>query len=80
MKTHTLTRTQILDGTPEQVFPFFADAFNLEAITPPLLRFRVITPRPLELCTGALIDYRMRVRGVPIRWRTRIEAETQCFQ
>ena len=72
MREQILRREQLLDGTPEVVFPLFADAHNLEAITPPLLRFRVITPRPLVMREGALIDYRLRIRGLPIRWRTRI--------
>ncbi len=76
MEVHVLTREQVLPGTPEEVFPFFADARNLEAITPPLLRFRVITPDPIEMGRGTLIDYRLRVHGVPIRWRTRIQEWT----
>jgi ligand-binding SRPBCC domain-containing protein len=70
----TLTREQILPGDPDDVFGFFADAFNLEAITPPWLRFRVVTPGPLEMRPGTLIEYRLRLHGVPIRWLTRIEA------
>lgn len=73
MKVTTLERKQELDGTPEEVFPFFADAHNLEAITPPLLRFRVLTPRPIDMKTGTLIEYRLRIRGVPVHWKTRIE-------
>ena len=73
-REHVLTRTQLLDGAPADVLPFFADARNLEAITPPLLRFRVITPAPIAMRAGALIDYRLRVHGAPLRWRTRIEA------
>ena len=66
MRIHTLRREQELDGTPDEVFPFFADAFNLEAITPPLLRFRVVTPGPIDMHAGTLIQYRLRLRGVPV--------------
>lgn len=59
---------------PEELFPFFADAGNLEAITPGWLNFRVVTPPPIVMEEGALIDYRLRVRGLPLRWRTRINA------
>jgi ligand-binding SRPBCC domain-containing protein len=69
---HVLTREQRLPGTPEEVFPFFGDALNLEAITPPWLGFRVATPRPIAMAPGALIEYRLRLHGVPIRWRTTI--------
>jgi ligand-binding SRPBCC domain-containing protein len=74
VKTHTLHREQRLPGTPEEVFPFFADARNLEAITPPLLRFEVVTPGDLEMAVGTLIQYRLRLRGVPVSWLTSIQA------
>jgi ligand-binding SRPBCC domain-containing protein len=67
-----LIAEQTLPGSPEHVFPFFADAFNLEQITPPWLRFRVLTPGPIEVGEGTLIDYRLRLHGVPLSWHTRI--------
>jgi len=71
---HVLDRSQVLPGTPEDVFPFFADARNLEAITPPFLSFAVVTPEPIEMRVGTLIQYRLRLHGVPIRWLTSIQA------
>ncbi len=74
MRVHTLDRTQHLPAPPEVAFAYFAEALNLEEITPPWLGFRVVTPAPIEMREGALIDYRLRLHGVPVRWRTRIEA------
>lgn len=74
MRTHLLTREQRLPGAPQEVFPFFASARNLEAITPPWLGFEVVTPEPIAMAPGTLIDYRLRLHGIPLRWRTRIEA------
>ncbi|MEA2459720.1 MAG: hypothetical protein QOC95_2692 [Thermoleophilaceae bacterium] len=72
MAVHVLTREQRLPAPPEDVFPFFGDALNLEAITPPWLGFRVVTPEPIEMTAGTLIEYRLKLHAVPIRWRTRI--------
>jgi ligand-binding SRPBCC domain-containing protein len=69
-----LERTQRVELGREQTFELFADAFNLEALTPPLLRFRVLTPAPIELGVGTLIEYQLRLHGLPVRWLTRIEA------
>jgi ligand-binding SRPBCC domain-containing protein len=74
VRVHVLEREQVLPGDPPDVFPFFADARNLEAITPPLLRFRVLPPAPVAMGPGAQIRYRLRLRGVPVRWHTVIAA------
>lgn len=73
MTPATLTAEQLLPRRLAEVFPFFAEARNLERLTPPWLRFEVLTPGPIDMKAGALIDYRLRWRGVPLRWRTEIE-------
>lgn len=56
----------------KEVFAFFSDAANLDSITPPWLSFRTVTSQPIEMHAGAVIDYRLRVRGFPVRWRSEI--------
>ncbi|MBA2764314.1 MAG: SRPBCC family protein [Thermoleophilaceae bacterium] len=73
MADHVLEREQILPTAIEQAFAFFADASNLEALTPPWLHFRIVGTGETEMAEGALIEYRLRLHGIPIRWRTRIE-------
>lgn len=68
-----LERSQWFPRPIEEVFAFFADATNLQQITPPFLQFRVLTPAPIEMHEGTLIDYRLAFAGIPFSWRTRIE-------
>jgi ligand-binding SRPBCC domain-containing protein len=72
MRVHEFQSELWLPLPPEELFPFFADAANLDALTPPWLHFHIITPAPIAMREGALIDYRLRVRSIPLRWRTRI--------
>ena len=73
MRVHVLERFQRLPGTPDEVFGFFADAHNLEAITPPFLGFSVVTPKPIAMDEGTLIEYRLKLHGVRLNWLTRID-------
>ena len=56
----------------EEVFAFFSDAANLDSITPPWLSFRTVARQPIEMRAGTVIDYRLRVRGFPVQWRSEI--------
>ncbi len=72
MAEHILQRTQVVQRPINKVFDFFADPANLERITPPQLGFRILTERPISVAEGTLIDYVLRRRGVPVKWRTEI--------
>jgi ligand-binding SRPBCC domain-containing protein len=70
---HILERSQRVEAPIERAFEFYGDARNLEAITPPWLGFQVTTADPIEMQVGTLIEYRLKLHGVPVGWRTRIE-------
>lgn len=58
----------------DKVFAFFSDAQNLDLITPPWVHFRTVTPGPMEMHLGTLIDYKLCIHGFPVRWRSEITA------
>lgn len=74
MQTYVLERAQTIPLSRPATFAFFGAAHNLERITPPYLQFKVLTPAPIKMAAGALIDYQLALYGVPFHWRTLIEA------
>jgi ligand-binding SRPBCC domain-containing protein len=80
MKEFTLTRNQIVDHPLEEVFRFFADAQNLATLTPRWLRFDIVTPEPIEMLAGTIIDYTIRLHGFPMKWRSEITAWEPPFR
>jgi ligand-binding SRPBCC domain-containing protein len=73
MKTYRYGTELTLPTPLEEVFDFFSEAKNLEKLTPPWLRFEILTEGPIVMTPGAVIDYRISWRGIPLRWRTEIE-------
>jgi ligand-binding SRPBCC domain-containing protein len=72
MKTYQLQTELWLPQPPDRVFKFFADPRNLERITPPWLSFEILTPPDIEIEKGTLLDYRLRLRGIPLCWQSEI--------
>ncbi len=73
MRIRTFEAEQWFPCPVEQAFAFFSEAANLDAITPPWLSFRTLTPGPIVMRAGTLIDYQLRIHRIPIRWRTEIK-------
>ncbi|MCH2114242.1 MAG: SRPBCC family protein [Pirellulales bacterium] len=77
---YVLRSSQRFPGSPEEIFPFFSDATNLERITPDSIKFKILTPLPIDMHVGTLIDYSLRIRGMPIKWRTLISEWAPPFR
>jgi len=74
MATYRLEEETLIDAPLDRVFDFFSRAENLEKVTPSSLQFKILTKLPIEMKVGTLIDYRLKIRGVPVKWRTEITA------
>jgi ligand-binding SRPBCC domain-containing protein len=74
MKIFTFESKLYLPIPIDTVFPFFAEARNLELLTPPFLNFNIITPAPIVMARGTRIQYRLKLRGMPITWESEITA------
>lgn len=72
MKVHEYQSEIWLPRPLDEVFEFFSDAANLERLTPPWVQFRILTPLPIAMKAGSLIDYQIRIYGFPLRWQTEI--------
>lgn len=72
MRVHVFESRQTVTAPLDEVFDFFSRPENLERITPPSLGFEILTPPPIAMREGALIDYALTVKGVPMHWRTLI--------
>ena len=72
MKTFLFKTQRTFERPLEEVFSFFSDAHNLAVITPPWLHLEILTPAPIAMASGTLIDYRLKLRGIPLRWQTEI--------
>ncbi len=77
---YRLTAEMTIALPRKEVFAFFSDAMQLESITPPWLKFSVETPQPIVMTEGLLLDYRLRLHGIPIRWRTEIDVWQPPFR
>jgi ligand-binding SRPBCC domain-containing protein len=73
VSVHELHREQVVARPLDEVFDFFSRAGNLALLTPPQMRFQMITPEPIAMGVGTLIEYRLRVHGLPLRWISRID-------
>ena len=80
MSTYRLVREQTIDRPLDEVFAFFADARNLETLTPPWLRFEILTPGEIDMHVGMIIQYALRVHGLPINWTTAITVWNPPFE
>ncbi|MEY5046665.1 MAG: hypothetical protein RLZZ175_24 [Bacteroidota bacterium] len=69
---HIFEKTTVINRPLSEVFEFFSKAENLEKLTPSFLNFKILTPQPIAMYAGTLIDYQIKLNGIPFKWRTKI--------
>ncbi|HRG60011.1 MAG TPA: SRPBCC family protein [Bacteroidia bacterium] len=81
MKPHIIIRKTIIKRPLNEVFDFFSKAENLNLLTPPELQFKILTPLPIEMKKGTLIDYKIKLNGISFTWKTEISKwqQNECF-
>jgi ligand-binding SRPBCC domain-containing protein len=74
VKTYGLKKQLWLPQPREKLFEFFSDPYNLDRLTPAWLKFKILASGPVEMRQGTFLNYRLRIRGFPIRWQSQITA------
>lgn len=72
MPSYTFDAEMWVPVSVDVVFAFFADTVNLDRMTPPWVHFRTVTPQPIEMRAGLILEHQLRIRGMPIRWKSEI--------
>ncbi|OGB65303.1 MAG: hypothetical protein A2Y94_01305 [Caldithrix sp. RBG_13_44_9] len=72
MKSYFFSTTSHLENPIEEIFQFFSNAENLSRVTPPHLKFEILTSLPIEMKKGTLIEYRLKIHHLPVYWQTEI--------
>jgi ligand-binding SRPBCC domain-containing protein len=72
MKSVTLYHTTRINKPIEEVFEFFSKAENLNLLTPPMINFKILSPLPIKMFPGQIINYQIALMGIPFKWKTKI--------
>ena len=70
MKVYKLKYSQVINANIDEVFDFFSNPENLSILTPEKLNFKILSPTPILMKEGQIIDYTVKLLGVNVRWRT----------
>ena len=79
MENFTIYRSQFIDKPRDVVFSFFSKPENLEYITPPYLHFKIMNTLPVSMKEGQIINYKLRIRGISIKWSSLIKSYSPPF-